>query len=77
VGFDVEGSAPPPGSVGAGSVAGSVAGTGVGLANVRGRVVGHGGRLDVSSRPGRGTDVRVVLPLVRRRQPNPGPVSLS
>ena len=42
-------------------------GAGVGLSNVRGRLAGHGGRLEIASHPGRGTDVRIVLPLQRRR----------
>ncbi|HXJ37478.1 MAG TPA: ATP-binding protein [Candidatus Eisenbacteria bacterium] len=39
------------------------AGTGLGLAISYNVVVDHGGRIDVESAPGRGTTVRVVLPL--------------
>jgi nitrogen fixation/metabolism regulation signal transduction histidine kinase len=39
-------------------------GMGLGLAIVQGIVVGHGGRLDVASTPGRGTTFPLDLPLV-------------
>lgn len=38
-------------------------GTGLGLAVSRATVEGHGGRIDIASRVGQGTTVRVVLPL--------------
>jgi len=50
-------------------------GTGVGLANVRGRLAGYGGHLELTSHPGRGTDARVVLPLSRSRVPSTRPTA--
>lgn len=38
-------------------------GTGMGLAAAYGAVAGHGGRIEIASRVGRGTDVSVELPL--------------
>ena len=38
-------------------------GTGLGLASVRDLVVAHGGRIELSSEPGAGTTVTVVLPV--------------
>lgn len=38
-------------------------GTGLGLAIVKGLVEAHGGRVDASSRPGRGTEITVALPM--------------
>jgi len=38
-------------------------GTGLGMAIVHGVVDRHGGKLDVTSAPGRGTRVRLDLPL--------------
>ncbi len=40
---------------------------GVGLANVRARVQLHGGALTITSQPGVGTEVAVILPATRRR----------
>jgi signal transduction histidine kinase/ligand-binding sensor domain-containing protein len=44
---------------------------GNGLGNMRRRARRHGAALDVRSAPGRGTAVRLVLPLARRARPGP------
>jgi signal transduction histidine kinase len=41
-------------------------GTGLGLAQVYGIVVQHQGRVELSSTPGAGTEVRILLPVLRR-----------
>ena len=38
-------------------------GTGLGLSVVQGIVIAHGGKIQVSSRPGKGTRIEVILPL--------------
>ena len=40
-------------------------GTGLGLAIARGIVTGHGGMLEIESRPGDGTTISIRLPLAR------------
>jgi signal transduction histidine kinase len=47
-------------------------GTGLGLAIARKAVEEHGGRIEVSSAPQRGTSMRVVLPVVREAGSPPG-----
>lgn len=44
-------------------------GTGLGLSVVHGIVSGHGGRISVDSKPGRGTCVKVRLPIYRPPEP--------
>jgi signal transduction histidine kinase len=46
-------------------------GTGLGLAISHGIITGHGGRIDVESRPGEGTTFRILLP--RRLKPGASP----
>jgi PAS domain S-box-containing protein len=41
-------------------------GTGLGLSISHGIITGHGGRIEVSSRPGEGTTFRIFLPLPRK-----------
>ncbi len=48
-------------------------GTGLGLSIVRTLVMQHGGHVDLRSRAGRGTTVRVLLPTVRAPAPPPPP----
>jgi two-component system NtrC family sensor kinase len=40
-------------------------GTGLGLSLCYGIIETHGGRLEISSQPGKGTEIRVILPLSR------------
>jgi signal transduction histidine kinase len=42
-------------------------GTGLGLPITKGLVEAHGGTLEISSSPGRGTRIRIVLPAERTR----------
>jgi two-component system, cell cycle sensor histidine kinase PleC len=51
-------------------------GTGLGLPITKGLTEAHGGKLTITSRPGRGTKVRIVLPSTATRfgdSSNPGP----
>lgn len=41
-------------------------GTGLGLSIVKHLVAAHGGRMSISSQPGRGTDVRLVFPVAKK-----------
>jgi CheY-like chemotaxis protein len=50
-------------------------GTGLGLAMVHGFVQQSHGRLEIESKPGEGTTVRMIFPIAdRRAEPNPGAV---
>ncbi len=73
-GFDP--AAPAAGRAGAGPASGASpwggGPTGFGLAGMRERAELLGGRLDVSSAPGRGTTVRLTVPLSTAPQPGPG-----
>jgi two-component system phosphate regulon sensor histidine kinase PhoR len=55
----------------------SVGGTGLGLAIVKHIVVRHRGRLDIRSKPGEGTSVRVYLPRAQGRPAPPAPALSS
>lgn len=44
-------------------------GTGLGLAIVKQTIVAHGGRVEAESTPGRGTEIRLVLPAQSERSP--------
>jgi signal transduction histidine kinase len=47
-------------------------GTGLGLAIVKQTVLAHGGRVEASSEPGNGTEIRLYFPAVRTRDGNGG-----
>lgn len=47
------------------------AGTGMGLSMVKDIADRHGGRVDIQSRPGQGTCVRLILPALNRYRPPP------
>jgi two-component system phosphate regulon sensor histidine kinase PhoR len=55
----------------------SVGGTGLGLAIVKHIVVRHRGRLDIRSKLGEGTSVRVYLPRAQGHSPAPSPAGVS
>ncbi|HOO56108.1 MAG TPA: response regulator [bacterium] len=48
----------------------NVPGTGLGLFIVKNIVDSHGGKIDVSSKPGEGTEFRVILPVRRKAREN-------
>jgi signal transduction histidine kinase len=52
-------------------------GSGIGLAIAKNIVDGLGGRIDVESQPGAGTDIRLTLPRSRQAPPSPMPASPS
>lgn len=43
-------------------------GTGLGLSIVKHLMAAHGGRMSIASRPGRGTDVRLVFPVAKKNR---------
>ena len=43
-------------------------GTGLGLFSVKKIVVGHGGSINIDSKPGSGTTVEIVLPLIKNKE---------
>jgi two-component system NtrC family sensor kinase len=42
-------------------------GTGLGLSLCFGIVEAHGGRLEIKSQPGKGTEVKVLLPVIEKK----------
>jgi signal transduction histidine kinase len=52
-------------------------GTGLGAAIVYRLVEEHGGRIDLTSQPGRGTTIRIVVPRVRAGSPGNAEPSLA